>query len=533
MQRTPLSELLASVAGRVLQMAESDAELRSQLVSLARAVVAWSEAAGAAIESPVSGEAASLDQSAPQLLPPQSVVTPLADSVPGSVTKSDRVSSEPVKSAPLPRLTLGQPQEVLPSSKISYPPEWLVADETDLKLVASRCHLKAEASKWAAERRRLLDIGADFSVQIEPNDREIIARAKALPDCYLWMNNSKGPCPTAPRQFEELARGFEAVAEVIDVLNQSFSPPNDHGKEFEQLVDLLASTQSALRVSVETLDWKCDHDQQAVFNWLRRTASEKQILIQRHMRIDDVANPSEVPQFLERLHAIDISLQATAKKQKDRQRLLGKLRHKASIVRGAEGDLSVEWRILINTVDELVDGGLPPSSRELREILQSIIDDMPNLGELPKNFDLVQREMDRYLAINSVPETVITKEQPPEVKRVAELLKGRQVVLIGGDKRQAAYQQLKDAFALDELIWVEVKPHQPLAALETPVGRPEVAVVILAIRWCSHSHHLVEATCDRFGKPFVRLPGGYGVNQVASKILSQCGERLARSAAQT
>ena len=88
--------------------------------------------------------------------------------------------------------------------------------------------------------------------------------------------------------------------------------------------------------------WKFDHDQVAVFNWLRRVASDKQFLIPRYMKISDPADPAHMPQFLERLHEIDNALQSTAKKQKDRGRLLGKVRHKASILRGAAGDLSAD-----------------------------------------------------------------------------------------------------------------------------------------------------------------------------------------------
>ena len=61
---------------------------------------------------------------------------------------------------------------------------------------------------------------------------------------------------------------------------------------------------------------------------------------------------------------------------------------------------------------------------------------------------------------------------------------------------------------------------------EPYVARPEVALVLLAIRWSSHSFGDVKRFCDDHGKPMVRLPGGYGVNQVAAQILAQCGERL-------
>jgi hypothetical protein len=53
-----------------------------------------------------------------------------------------------------------------------------------------------------------------------------------------------------------------------------------------------------------------------------------------------------------------------------------------------------------------------------------------------------------------------------------------------------------------------------------------MALVLLAVRWSSHSFGEVRQSCDRHGKPLVRLPGGYNPNQVAAQILSQCGERL-------
>ena len=32
--------------------------------------------------------------------------------------------------------------------------------------------------------------------------------------------------------------------------------------------------------------------------------------------------------------------------------------------------------------------------------------------------------------------------------------------------------------------------------------------------------------CDRYGKPLVRLPGGYNPNQIAAQILAQCSGHL-------
>ena len=53
-----------------------------------------------------------------------------------------------------------------------------------------------------------------------------------------------------------------------------------------------------------------------------------------------------------------------------------------------------------------------------------------------------------------------------------------------------------------------------------------VAVVLLAIRWSNHDYDNVRDYCERYGKPLVRLPGGYNANQVAHHILMQAGDRL-------
>ena len=53
-----------------------------------------------------------------------------------------------------------------------------------------------------------------------------------------------------------------------------------------------------------------------------------------------------------------------------------------------------------------------------------------------------------------------------------------------------------------------------------------VLAIELARRFVIHSFGDVKQFCDRHGKPLVRLPGGYSVNQVAAQVLSQCSGQL-------
>ena len=96
-------------------------------------------------------------------------------------------------------------------------------------------------------------------------------------------------------------------------------------------------------------------------------------------------------------------------------------------------------------------------------------------------------------------------------------------------QRMETAEALEAAFGLKELIWVEGK-EQTYIAFEPHVARPDVAAVVLAIRWSSHGFGEVREFCTRYGKPLVRLPGGYSPNQVAYHILTQVGDRLAGKA---
>lgn len=168
----------------------------------------------------------------------------------------------------------------------------------------------------------------------------------------------------------------------------------------------------------------------------------------------------------------------------------------------------------------------PPSNSELRELLLQKIDCLPDLSDLPNGFQSVMREIDRYLAARpqseSAPDALPTKD----ITEVRSRLKNRSMVLIGGVRRPSHYQSLKDAFGLKELIWIETKEHQSFADFEPSVSHPDVAVVVLAIRWSSHVFGNVNEFCDRYNKPLTRLTTGFNPNQVAAQIMNQCGKRL-------
>ena len=172
---------------------------------------------------------------------------------------------------------------------------------------------------------------------------------------------------------------------------------------------------------------------------------------------------------------------------------------------------------------------MPPSSPAIRESLLPIFDEMPELDGLPAGFDLVYREVDRYLAQQQQSEQAeppAPREPSADVLRVADALRSKTVVFIGGVPRPHNRERLRAAFALERLDWLETREHQSIAPFEVQIARPEVALVIVAIRWSSHSFEGAKEFCERHGKPMLRLKAGYSPNQVAAQVLAQCSAQL-------
>ncbi len=426
---------------------------------------------------------------------------------------------------PAPSMLPPPRHEALPTVPgVEVPVGWarrISISNADLQAIENHCRLKAEGARWAATRQRRLNEGADYALEIEPADRDLVTRAKALEDCFLWMNHISAPTPADLGLWEDVAGCFDAVAMAISLLRQLVVDVEKNRGVFEQALDLAAEAQSALRAAVEAVEGRPDSDQDKVFHWLRYTATEQQVFIPRFMRLDDHADPTGWRDLQERIGDLDTQIEAIRKQEKQRVNLLGKGKYHARRImegRGSEED----WKKVVGSVDTLVNDGIPPSNPDIRDMLVPIIDEMPEM-EVPPGFQRVLAEIDRYLATQLPPSAEIVKEVSEEVQEVAKLLENKGLLIIGGERRPYAYEALKLAFRLKELIWIPTKEHESVDQFESSVARPEVTAVLLAIRWSSHSYGEVRDFCLTHGKMFVRLPGGYNPNQVAHQILLQRG----------
>jgi hypothetical protein len=82
---------------------------------------------------------------------------------------------------------------------------------------------------------------------------------------------------------------------------------------------------------------------------------------------------------------------------------------------------------------------------------------------------------------------------------------------------------LRQALGLGDVRWLSTPDHTSFTVFEPDIARPDVAVVVLAIRWSNHDYAEVQRYCDKYSKPLVRLRAGYNPNQVAHQLLAQAG----------
>lgn len=396
-----------------------------------------------------------------------------------------------------------------------------------LSAITARCRLKAEGCRWTLKRLELKARGADHMEEIAPIDRAILEKAKGQ-DCYLWMNSASASIPDDWSLYETLAGCFEALAAALTVAISSLEIISADRLLFEEFLKLVAVAQSAVREAVRRVGGPTDTDQIEAFWWVRNSAAEIGLFIDRHLREDDPADPNQWKDLLERINRLAERIESRAAAIRKRRKLFEKLRYQ--LEQAVSGEEEHLWESVARTLDDLIVDGVPPSSLEVRELLLPHIDVMPQITNPPKGFELVLRETSRFQEslVGDPPEEDST-EFIPINQAAAEMLRGRAVVLIGGDSRQAPKEALERALRLSELVWVPTKHGQPVSSFEPYIARPDVAVVLLAIRWASHAFTDVRHICRKYDKPLVRLPGGYSPNQVAIQLLNQCSWRLRQS----
>lgn len=448
--------------------------------------------------------------------------------------------------------TFGNPRVIEAPPEVDAGTGPLAGGEPDLSLVVSRCRVKADACRWAIERRRLKSMNADHMSEIAPTDRATVERAKALPECWVWMVDpnfaDRMPDDEALRLFASLYDNLAAAAELTSTVD---GDDERRGKFIERAVGLLAEAQSALRIGAETMLFiEKERDQMEAYLWLKEYSQRFRIYIGRFMRLNDPAEPAQHNRLSADLASVKAEFTSYRSAAKVRKSLLNKVKYEAKRLgdlvpaNGGGGEpgsptpeameeLLAHARTLDSAVQALLREGVPPSDVELRELILPVEDVIPEDFDPSDAFRRVLIEAERYRAAKE--EKAIASEPAParavsaEVKHAASMLAGKRMFIVGGIRNEMSRRAIERDLGLAEVRWVTTVEHQSTAPFEAEVARADVVVVLVRFSGHAFVDDLGEM-CARYDKAYVRIPAGYSTAQIAHHTVKQVSRKLAPTA---
>ncbi|MCC6286039.1 MAG: hypothetical protein IT439_12200 [Phycisphaerales bacterium] len=405
--------------------------------------------------------------------------------------------------------------------------------EIDLGLVEERCRLKASSCRLLIERRGARG-GSEAERAAVERLNTMIARAKTLPNCFLWVFWQQEVQP-ADDDLLVIAECYDALADAVSLVRRIDAPGGEgHPGDMPLAFAWLAEASSALRVALaDTWLARDDQDQYETHQWLRRETAGRRVYIQRHMTLDDPAQPAGATDLRAKIRELLDLLSRRADVSKQVHNTIGQVRYHAGLIakNGVE-HASEHWPRIESALERLASWGVGPTDPRVKEALNRLAAAARPAGSHPAG--LLAAALGAIEgAVAGVADTAPDEPESTgrawstEVLTVRAWLRGKRMVVIGGERNLPAIARLEEAFALREVEWVSLTEHGSGAPMRAPIQRPETALVIVIIKLTGHLHaDEARAYAADSGKPCVVLPGGYNPERVAVEISSQASERL-------
>jgi hypothetical protein len=360
--------------------------------------------------------------------------------------------------------------------------------------------------------------------------KSMIDRAQnELRECFLWAFFRERTQP-ADEALREIAACYEALAEAADACVKATSDEwlTDENT-LHDAMQLLAEASSALRVSLrQTWLVQPDRDQDETHLWLRTEAWRRSIYVERFMSLDDPADPARAPELTAEARTLSALLDTRQRDARRIEELVNKVRYHARQLAADSGN-EHHARTINSCCDELLTKGLRSGDTRLLS-LSAVIK--------PEHFPDAVPPGDAAASIARGPAAApvrVVESKPGAAPRAwsdrvleaRELLRGGNLVLIGGEVRPEAVARITDAFALDSVEWISLSEHGSGAPMQAPIARPDTKAVIVLIKLAGHLHaEEARAYARQSDKPCVLLPAGYNPEQIAEHLLNQAAGRL-------
>ncbi|MCC5822432.1 MAG: hypothetical protein LAT64_06835 [Phycisphaerales bacterium] len=397
----------------------------------------------------------------------------------------------------------------------------------DLKLIGIRASLKAASCRLYIERR---DAEGDPEREKPILERmnEMIAEAKALPECFLWAFWPREVQPSDDR-LRVIADCYDALAESARLCGEAVADGSVlERSELETAFQMLAEASSALRVALEwTWLRDADRDQDDAHLWLRKETQERAVFVERYMRLQEPADPGRAAELLDEVRTLAGLAERRRADQKQVDALLNRVKYHAREFGGEFGPSEHDCRRINEAFGRLAELGLRAGDPRL-DSLRGVVTPGSFPGSEPAS-EVVRRYLapKKEASAPAGPAPVAERAWSRRVLEARELLRDGGIVIIGGEVRQDAIDRVRDAFEPSGVEWVSLTEHGTGEPMRAPIQRADTRVVLVLIRLAGHLHaEEARAYAREAGKACVLLPAGYNPEQIAERVMEQAERQL-------
>ena len=432
-----------------------------------------------------------------------------------------------------------------------------------LAVVVTRARWKAAACRLTLDRRATLAMSDGekeaSEAQMSTREHSLRTRLAGLPDTSTWMLDQPfGVRATEPKAFEvadDVAAKLERVALCYETLAFAAETATDldesgvfRGGPPPQFLYLLAEAQSALLASLADAPTRSDSDQRDVFLWLKDQTTRYRIYVDRHMRLDDPADPNGSSDLEERIRRASRELSEERQVRRQRGQLLNKIRYHvrkllhdgalslseveslaAALERGFEAGLERGDRTLVELfvpLRDLTAGAIGEAAERLAALTETVAS--PGTGAASTGSSA------KSDSATSGDESDAASKDPERGARilgeVRELLQERRVVLLASDITDdegiALEKELGATSVKVVMVDVDGEEESRWRVLDACLADEAVDLFLLGVRLDTDEYQRFKERCVERKTPFVRLPGSFAATAVAHQITRQVGWRL-------
>jgi hypothetical protein len=329
--------------------------------------------------------------------------------------------------------------------------------------------------------------------------------------------------PSEPWPWYELAHFYDGLIEAYEALDwyeaeaSKFNQP-----ERQELLESIAAHQTRLWRHLQAyFPRQNDEHQLQFFRSVCALAEQEDVYLYSLQE----RCPDEV--LAEKAEQLPVIIEHLMLDRTNRAKREAALQELKQLISSADfGTREGDPQLLEQAVIRCRDTGAPASSTALRSLLIDWVALLSESGE--KSVQEVARELEREVARQvrkaaeaDVSDAVLTfsDSELAELEAVKELVRGKRCLFIGGICREESRQRIERELGLAELVWPSTNGTESVYNFESDIQNTEITVIL--IRFMRTGWGQARELAQKYNKLFVRLPAGYGVNQVVRQFYRQ------------